>query len=94
MDVSSLDVYVLLHLMKFVKPVDRINLLLSGIVKGFENVSEGFNLRQRYSGHFIFVISGNRIVICSESNIVKLNWDYVVVARANWKSGESLTIDK
>ena len=39
-------------------------------------------------------VNNNQIVFCSESNIVELNWGYVVVARANWKSGESASIKK
>jgi hypothetical protein len=53
MDFSSLDVDVLLHLLKFIKPVDRLNLVVSGILKGFENVNEGVDLRQRYSEHLL-----------------------------------------
>jgi hypothetical protein len=53
MNLSSLNVDVLLYLMKFVKPVDRFNLVLSGILKGFENANEGINLRERYS-EFLF----------------------------------------
>ena len=89
MDFSSLNVDVLLHLMKFVNPVDRFNLFLSGILKGFENVNEGIDLDQRYSEHFTFVSSCNQMVVCPELNVVELNWVYVVVARVNWKSGES-----
>jgi hypothetical protein len=55
MDLSSLNDDVLLHLIKFIGPVDQFNLLLSGILKGFESVNEGINLRQRYSEHFIVV---------------------------------------
>ena len=84
MDFSSLNVDVLLHLMKFVKPVDRFNLVLSGILKGFENVNEGIDFHERYSEHFTFVSSSNQIVICPELNIVTLNWGYVVVARASF----------
>jgi hypothetical protein len=51
----SLNDYVLFHLIKFVDPVDRFNLLLSGIVKGFESVNEGLDLRQRYFEHFSLV---------------------------------------
>ena len=83
MDLSSLNADVLLYLIGFVKPVDRFNLALSGILKGFENVIKGIDLRQRYFEHFTLVSSCNRIVICSESNIVVLNWGYVVTARAN-----------
>ena len=35
--------------MKRIDPVDRLNLLLSGILKGFENVNKGIDLRNRYS---------------------------------------------
>ena len=49
MDFSSLDADVLLQWMKFVDPVDRFNLVLSGILKGFENKNEGIDLRIRYS---------------------------------------------
>jgi hypothetical protein len=47
MDLSSLNVDVLFYLMKFVDPVDRFNLVLSGILGGFENANEGIDLRQR-----------------------------------------------
>ena len=46
MDLSSLNVDVLLYLMKFVQPVDVLNLAVSGILKGFENV-KGIDLRKR-----------------------------------------------
>jgi len=62
MDLSSLNVDVLLHLIGFVEPVDRFNLVLSGILRGFENVNKGINLRERYSEHFTFVSSCNQIV--------------------------------
>jgi hypothetical protein len=39
---------VLLHLVKFVNPIDSVNLLLSGILKGFENVNKGIDLQKRY----------------------------------------------
>ena len=55
MDFSSLDVKVLLRLMKFLDPVDRFNLVISGILKGFENANEGIDLRERYSELFILV---------------------------------------
>jgi hypothetical protein len=55
MDLSSLNVDVLLHLMKFVDPEDRFNLVLSGILEGFENVNEGIDLHERYSEFFILV---------------------------------------
>ena len=94
MNLSSLNVDVLLHLMKFVHPEDRFNLVLSGILRGFKNVNKGIHLRKRYSEHFTSVSSSNHIVICSESTVVELNWGYVVVARANWKSGESSSKNK
>ncbi len=83
MDLSSLNVDVLLYLMEFVDPVDRFNLVLSGILRGFENANEGIDLNERYSQHFTSVSSSNHIVICSESTVVELNWGYVVVASAN-----------
>jgi hypothetical protein len=55
MHLTSLNDDVLFHLIKFVDPVDRFNLLLSGILKGFENVNEGIDLRQRYSEYLILV---------------------------------------
>ena len=58
MDFSSLDVDVLLYLIKFLDPVDRFNLVISGILKGFENANEGINLRKRYSEHFTVVQYG------------------------------------
>ncbi len=39
MSLSSLNVDVLLHLIGFENPVDRFNLVLSGLLKGFENVN-------------------------------------------------------
>ena len=45
---SLLGIDVLLHLVKFVEPVDCINLLLSGILEGFENVYKGLDLQKRY----------------------------------------------
>jgi hypothetical protein len=53
MDFSSLNVDVLLYLMKFVDPVDRFNLVVSGILKGFENANEVIDLRKRYSEHLL-----------------------------------------
>ena len=94
MDLSSLNADVLLYLMKFVDPEDRFNLALSGILNGFENVKEGIDLNERYSQHFNFVSSCNQTVICPESNVVKLNWGYVMIAFANWKSGESSSKNK
>jgi hypothetical protein len=55
MDLSSVNVDVLLHLIKFVTPVDRFNLVLSGILKGFENVNKGIIPHERYFEHFITV---------------------------------------
>ena len=49
MDLTSLNVDVLLYLIKFLDPDDRFNLVLSGVLKGFENVNEGIDLRERYS---------------------------------------------
>ena len=62
MDLSSLNVDVLLYLMEFVKPVDSYNLVLSGILKGFENANEGIDLRERYSKHFTVVQCVNQIL--------------------------------
>jgi hypothetical protein len=64
MDLSSLNVDVLLHLMKSVDPVDRFNLALSGILKGFENANEGIDLRKRYSEHFTCDVNGKQIFTC------------------------------
>ena len=55
MDLLSVNVDVLLQLIKFLNPVDRFNLVLSGTLKGFENAHEGIDLRQRYSEQFIVV---------------------------------------
>jgi len=44
MHLSSLNVDVLLHLIKFVDPVDRFNLILSGVLKGFEIFITEINL--------------------------------------------------
>ena len=49
MDLSSLNFDVLLYLIEFVDPDDRFNLVLSGMLKGFENVKKGKDLRKRYS---------------------------------------------
>jgi hypothetical protein len=51
MDLSSLNVDVLLYLIKSLDPVDRFNLALSGILKGFENVNKGIHLDERYCEH-------------------------------------------
>ena len=83
MNFSSLNADVLLHLLKFVDPFDKFNLLLSGILKGFENANEGIDLRERYSEQFTCDVSGNQILTCPESQIVKHNWDYVVMACAS-----------
>jgi hypothetical protein len=85
MDLSSLNVDVLLYLIKFVDPVDRFNLVVSGILKGFENVSEGLDLRQRYSEHLLLMQfkRRNQNVISPELKELKLNWGYVVIARAS-----------
>ncbi len=48
MYLASLNIDVLLYLIDFIDPVDRFNLVLSGILKGFENVSKGIDLKRRY----------------------------------------------
>jgi hypothetical protein len=48
MQLGSLNADVLFHLIKFVDPVARFNLILSGILKGFENLSEVINVEHRY----------------------------------------------
>jgi hypothetical protein len=48
MYLASLNADVLFHLIKFVDPVSRFNLILSGILKGFENVSKVINVEHRY----------------------------------------------
>jgi hypothetical protein len=45
---SLLSFDALLHLVKFVRPVDCINFLLSGILEGFENVYQGIDRQKRY----------------------------------------------
>jgi hypothetical protein len=52
MNLSSLNADILLYLSKFVDPVDRFNLVVSGTLKGFENANEGIDLRKRYSKYF------------------------------------------
>ena len=47
MHLAALNIDVLLHLIKFVDPVDRFNLILAGILKGFDNVNKGMDLRKR-----------------------------------------------
>ena len=59
MDLSSLNVDVLLYLMKFLHPDDHFNLVLSGILNGFENAIERIDRRKRYSEHFNCSVSGN-----------------------------------
>jgi hypothetical protein len=49
MSLSTMHADVTLYLMKFIKPVDSFNLLISGILKGFENVTKEIDLQQRYS---------------------------------------------
>ena len=83
MNFSSLNADVLLHLLKFVDPVDKFNLLLSGILKGFENANEGIDLRERYSEQFTCDVSGNQIFISPESKILQLNSGNVVTGRAS-----------
>jgi hypothetical protein len=85
MDFSPLNADVLLHLLEFVDPFDQFNLVLSGALKGFENVN--IDLRKRYSEHFAFVSSCSQTDFCPESIIVELNWGYIVIARASSKSG-------
>ena len=48
MHLASLNADVLFHLMKFVDPAARFNLILSGILNGFENVSKVTNVEHRY----------------------------------------------
>jgi hypothetical protein len=83
MNFSSLNDDVLFHLIKFVHPIDRFNLLLSGILKGFENVSEGIDLDKRYSEQFNCDVNGHHIVVSPESKILQLNSDHVVIGRAS-----------
>jgi hypothetical protein len=47
MHLASLNPDVLFYLIKFVDPVDSFNLVLSGVLKGFENVSKVINVEQR-----------------------------------------------
>jgi hypothetical protein len=47
MNLATLHVDALFHLMEFVDPVDRFNLILSGILKGFENLSKRLDLGER-----------------------------------------------
>ena len=55
MYLATLNADVLFHLIKFVDPVSRFNLILSGILKGFENVSEVINVEHRYyQSHFFY----------------------------------------
>jgi hypothetical protein len=49
MDLSLLNVDILLYLIKALDPVDRFNLALSGVLKGFENVIKEIYLDERYS---------------------------------------------
>ena len=55
MSLSCLNVDVLLQLMKRIDQIDQFNLLLSGGLKGFENVNEGIDLTQRYFENFTVV---------------------------------------
>ena len=84
MDLPSLNIDVLLHLMNFIEPFDRFNLVLSGILKGFEKANEGIDLQERYSEHLLLMQCKwfNHNVICAESKILVLNWGQVVMARA------------
>jgi len=52
MHLASLNVDILLYLMKFIDPVDRFNLVLSGILKRLENVNREMNPPKRYSNPF------------------------------------------
>jgi hypothetical protein len=85
MDLSSLNVDVLLYLMKFIDPVDRFNLVVSGILKGFENVSEGLDLRQRYSEHLLLMQFKwcNYNIMCPELKKLELSWGNVEMARGS-----------
>ena len=56
MYLASLNVDVLLYLIKFIDPVDRFNLVLSGILKGFENVSKEIDPKERYFNHFLIFL--------------------------------------
>ena len=73
MALSLLNVDLLLHLMKFMHPVARFNLALSGSLKGFENVNKGISLHERYSEQLNVISSCNKIVFCPELIIVELN---------------------
>ena len=55
-----MNVDVLLYLIQFVDPVDRFNLALSGILKGFKNVNKGIDLRERYSELITAIECGNK----------------------------------
>jgi hypothetical protein len=70
MDISSLNVDVLLYLMKFLRKDDAFNVVLSGILKGFENAKEGIDLRQRYSKQFFLCKVSVKEIICSESKVL------------------------
>ena len=54
-NLSSLNIDVLLHLMKFIKPVDRFNLVLSGVMKKIINFNVGIDLRRRLIEYFILM---------------------------------------
>jgi hypothetical protein len=69
-------------------------LVLSGILKGFENVNNGIDLRKRYSETFTCDVNGTQIFTCLESTIVELNWGYVGISCVGWKSGECSSLDK
>ena len=82
MDLSSLHVDVLLYLMKFVDPVDRFNLVLSGVLKGFENVNEGLDLRRRLiESLFWMQCKCNQNVLRPELKTLGWNWGYTVMVR-------------
>ena len=82
MNLSSLHVDVLLYLMTFVDPVGRFNLVLPGVLKGFENANEGSDLRRRLI-EFLFWMQCecNQNVLRPELKTSELNWGYAVMAR-------------
>jgi len=56
MYLASLNVDVLLHLMKFIDSVDRFNLVLSEILKEFKNVSKEVDPQKRYFNNFLIFL--------------------------------------
>jgi hypothetical protein len=85
MILSSLNIDVLLHLIKFLDSDDRFNLALSGILQGLENLNKRIDLQKRYSEFFTQMQAKwwNQIVTFPELKKLALNWGYVVIARAN-----------